>query len=289
MSDNPDDELNRRWFLGGAAATAGALAVAETAWAAGGEPRAVDDPGIMHGPVELSARGVDGYLARPKAPGRHPAVIVVPGTWIQEPYIPETAAKLAQAGFVGLVVNIYHLFPKVKDFAATRDVPWEVTQEIVRTKITDDAIVADLNDGSVYLKRQSFVRPERFGVLGFCGGGRNAMFYSWHSPDIAAVVPFYAPVISPPVIADRPSPFDWAAKIKAPLQAHYGTLDKNIPMPDVHRFAAVLAAQGTDATFFYYEAEHGFMAYNRNPEYNPEAARLAWQRSTAFLRTRLAG
>ena len=32
-----------------------------------------------------------------------------------------------------------------------------------------------------------------------------------------------------------------------------------------------------------YEAEHGFMAYNREPEYAPEAARQAFERAVAFF------
>src|SRR5262245_31153490 len=41
--------------------------------------RVLDDPSIQHGPVTFpSGDGeIDGYLARPKAPGKFPAVLVV--------------------------------------------------------------------------------------------------------------------------------------------------------------------------------------------------------------------
>jgi dienelactone hydrolase len=35
--------------------------------------------------------------------------------------------------------------------------------------------------------------------------------------------------------------------------------------------------------FLYEGAEHGFLAYTRHPEYNPEAAQQAWKRAVAFL------
>jgi dienelactone hydrolase len=45
-----------------------------------------------------------------------------------------------------------------------------------------------------------------------------------------------------------------------------------------------LRSQGTAVEVFLYEgAEHGFLAYTRHPEYDPEAAQQAWRRTVAFL------
>src|SRR5438270_12269320 len=73
--------------------------------------RVLDDPKITHGPVMFQHQRKDiigGYLARPKAEGTYPAVIVIAGNVITEEYIPNTCAALAVAGFVGLAPNIFH-------------------------------------------------------------------------------------------------------------------------------------------------------------------------------------
>ena len=74
----------------------------------------LDDPKVTHGPVTFKHGGkdyIDGYLARPVAEGRYPAVVVIPGNVITEEYIPNTCAALALAGFVGLAPNIFHTLP----------------------------------------------------------------------------------------------------------------------------------------------------------------------------------
>jgi hypothetical protein len=105
-----DCGLNRRGFLKvGAASVAGfgALAKAE-AGQQGAQPptRVLDDPRVEHGKVTFTHNGertFDGYLARPKANGVFPGVMV-----IAEEYIPNTCAALALAGFVGLAPEVVH-------------------------------------------------------------------------------------------------------------------------------------------------------------------------------------
>src|ERR1044072_6051281 len=73
--------------------------------------KALDDPDIIHGRVTFrSGSGeIDGYLARPRKPGRYHIVIVITGNSIDEEYIQNTTAMLAQKGFVGIAPNIYSL------------------------------------------------------------------------------------------------------------------------------------------------------------------------------------
>ncbi len=85
--------------------------------------RVLDDPSITHGPVLFKHNGkdtIDGFLARPKAEGRYPVVIVIPGNVITEEYIPNTCAALAVAGYVGLAPNIFHILPESARTTAER-------------------------------------------------------------------------------------------------------------------------------------------------------------------------
>lgn len=283
-------------MCGAAAAVAGISVLGSTALSQQTQPaetRSLDDPSITHGKVEFKSGDhmVDGYLSRPAKKGRFPAVVVLPGNWITEPYIPETTAMLAQGGFVGMVVNTFYLFPKRPTFEESRQIPWEETQKILREQITDELIYQDTQAGVNFLKSQPFVKKGKQGVMGFCFGGRNALLFAARSPDIGAVVPFYGPVVPIPGVTRKERPkqpldADVVKQIRVPVQGHYGTKDRAVEIPPVKQFEQALRAQGTPVEIFTYEAEHGFFAYNR-PTYRRDDARLALTRMLAFFKKHL--
>jgi len=292
IGDGCNDErtsVERRSFLAGAATAV--VGVALGSEAAGRQKlsgtRALDDPSVTHGRVTLKSGSetIDGYLARPKKKGRYPAVIVVPGNRIEEPYIPETAGMLAQGGFVGLAVNIYHLMavsgnPQSSPTAAS---PQEQLN-IVANKMPDELTMRDIQAGLDYLKAQPFVRRKRIGIVGFCSGGRYALMFTAQSKEIGAAASFYGTLILPPRFNRKRTPFDVIKQIRVPVQGHYGTQDTNAPLADARRFEKELRAQKTPVEIFTYEAGHGFFAYNREEAYQPEAASLAKERTLAFFR-----
>jgi carboxymethylenebutenolidase len=61
--------------------------------------------------------------------------------------------------------------------------------------------------------------------------------------------------------------------------AHFGERDAAIPVAGARQ----LAAAHPEAQFFFYDAEHGFNCDQRK-SYNAAAAKLARERSLAFLR-----
>jgi carboxymethylenebutenolidase len=189
----------------------------------------------------------------------------VAGNRITEEYIPNTCAALAVAGFVGLAPNIFHLLPD----SAT-------SPEAMRQALADHSdwdVVADVQAGADYLRGQSFTKPGATGVLGFCYGGRIAMLYAARSRDVDAVVPFHPG----PVTAEE------IARLKSPVQVHCGTADRNVSVSAIRDLEKMLRAQSTPVDVHLYDgADHGFLAYTR-PYYKPDAAKLAWSRTTQFL------
>jgi carboxymethylenebutenolidase len=286
--------LSRREFVG-----ASATVLATSAWmplaaqstvGAQAPARAVDDVSVQHGPVELPSGDatIGGYLARPKREGTFPGIVVIPGSWILEPYIPEFAAQLAQAGFAALVVDVFHQFPEVEGWEEAQAVPWETTQAILREHWTDEGMLQDVRGGFDHLRAQAYVAPERLGITGFCGGGWNAILFAADNPElVGAVVPFYAPPDAAKLFGRPFSVLDVLGSVEAPLQAHYGTRDRNFPAEDVERFRTAAAELDPPGEVYLYDAEHGFMAYNRDPEYAPEAAKLAFERTVAFFHRHL--
>lgn len=267
-----NETTDRRAFLVGATAALAGLTVlrGNEAHSQGTQPatRVLDDPRVQHGKVVFKHGGsetIDGYLARPKAEGRYPAVLVVAGNRITEEYIPNTCAALAIAGFVGLAPNIFHLLPD----SAT-------TGEAMRAALVDHSdwdVVADVQAGADYLRGQPFTKAGAIGVLGFCYGGRIAMLFGARSRDVDAVVPFHPGPVTPEEIA----------RLKSPVQVHCGTADRNVAVSAIRDLEKMLRAQATPVDVHLYDgADHGFLAYTR-PYYKPDAAKLAWSRTAQFL------
>jgi carboxymethylenebutenolidase len=91
--------------------------------------------------------------------------------------------------------------------------------------------------------------------------------------DLAAAVPFYGA---------QPSADD-AAKIKAPVLAHYAELDTRITSGWPAYDAALSAAHVTHEGYVYAGANHGFHN-DTTPRYDENAAKLAWQRTLDWLK-----
>ena len=266
--------LDRRDFLkGGAAAFSGLGALgAEGAAQKKGQPptRVLDDPDIQHGKVTFKHGGketFDGFLARPKADGTFPAVLVIAGNRISEEYIPNTCAALALAGFVGLAPNTFHPLP---DSAKT-----EEDYEKALKEHTKYDVLQDIQVGADYLKTQPFVKADRMGIIGFCWGGWMAMRFAARSREIDAVVAFHPGLVT----TDR----EIIAHLPVPVQLHQGTADQSVDPTTAKKLQEILTAQKTPVELFLYEgADHGFLAYTRQ-FYRPDDAKLAWKRTTEFL------
>jgi carboxymethylenebutenolidase len=286
MCIDDDCDKGRRSFLTGATGAVVGFAASKTIFAQANQyqnaiTRVLDDPTITHGPVMFQHQKRDiigGYLARPKAEGKYPTVIVIAGSVISEEYIPNTCAALAVAGFVGLAPNIFHppigspqrLDSQRDDYAGHSD---------------NDALI-DINIGIDYLRRQPSVKQEGefpfsrldgLGVVGFCYGGRLALLLGARVTDVDAVVAYH------------PGPFNPVEmkRLKAPVLVHQGTADHSLPEGQTATLIKNLKAHKIPTEVYWYEgADHGFLAYTR-PTYKPDAAKLSWDRTIAFLKKNL--
>ena len=263
----------RDFLIGGAAAFAGLGALGTEGAAQKKEQpptRVLDDPDIQHGKVTFKHGGketFDGFLARPKADGTFPAVLVIAGNRISEEYIPNTCAALALAGFVGLAPNLFH---PLQDSGAKTE---EERDKALMAHTKYDAL-QDIQVGADYLKTQPFVKAGGMGIIGFCFGGRMAMLFAARSREIEAVVAFHPGL----VMTDRE-----INHLPVPVQLHQGTADQSVDPTSAKKLEELLKAQKTPVELFLYEgADHGFLAYTRQ-FYRPDDAKLAWKRTIEFL------
>jgi carboxymethylenebutenolidase len=270
--DCNDAGMDRRSFLIGTTAGLAGLAGMQGANSQTKQPetRVLDDPRVQHGTVTFKHNGadtIDGHLARPKAEGVYPAVLVIAGNKISEEYIPNTCAALALAGFVGLAPNVFHPLP---DNTPSNN---EAYNKYLANHTELDRL-DDVQMGVSYLRTQPFVRLGGLGVVGFCRGGREAMLFGARCREIDAVVAFHpAPMKEQEVIRLK----------NVPVQLHHGTADESVPVTETQKTERLLKAQSTRVEVYFYEgANHGFLAYTR-PFYKPDAAKLAWARAIEFL------
>jgi carboxymethylenebutenolidase len=212
---------------------------------------------------------IAGYLVRPaNAAGRLPAVLVVHENRGLNPYIEDVARRLAIADFIAFAPD--GLTP-VGGYPGDDEKGVQLFKEVDGAKMFEDFLAA-----AVWLKS----RPDctgRIAAIGFCfGGGVVNKLAVRMGADLAAAVPFYG---TQPAAAD-------AAKIKAPLLAHYGELDTRITSGWPAFDAALTAAGVTHEGFVYPGANHGFHN-DTTPRYDEAAAKLAWQRTLDWLNKHL--
>jgi carboxymethylenebutenolidase len=204
---------------------------------------------------------IKGYLVRPaNATGKLAAVLVVHENRGLNPYIEDVARRLAIADFMAFAPDG---LTSVGGYPGDDEKGAQLFTQVDRARILEDFFAA-----ATWLK----LRPDctgKIGAVGFCFGGTvvNQLAVRMGA-DVAAAVAFYG---------GQPSAAD-AAKIRAPLLAHYGELDTRITSGR-QAFDAALAAAGVPhESYVYMGANHGFHN-DTAPRYDEAAAKLAWQRT----------
>jgi carboxymethylenebutenolidase len=230
------------------------------------------DPRIKGETIEYaSPKGhgtVSGYLVRPAGGGKRGGVVVVHENRGLNPYIEDVARRVAVAGFTALAPDG---LTSLGGYPGTDDEGKVMQKKLDRGKLLEDFFAA-----FEHLKSDANSNG-KVGVVGFCYGGGvcNAMAVQY--PDLAAAAPFYG---SQAKGAD-------VAKIKAPLLLHYAALDKRINA-GWPAYEAALKAQGKEYTAHVYpNVNHGFHN-DTTPRYDKAAAELAWSRTIAFFKAKLA-
>lgn len=114
---------------------------------------------------------------------------------------------------------------------------------------------------------------KKAGIIGYCLGGSVAWLAATRL-DPAVAVGYYGGQILQ-FASEKP---------RAPIMLHFGKLDTHIPKEEID--SKVHAAHPEVPIFWYEGAGHGFNCNDR-ATYNPEASKLARERSLEFLKQHL--
>lgn len=278
---NARQDVSRRQFLAGAAATGVSLAgFAVAATPVAGQIITTPTEGLVVADSKVPAGDfqVPIYEARPAAAGRYPVVLILPEAFGMHEHIKDIARRFAKQGFLGITFE-----PYARE-GGVLQLPDQASLMRVINAVPDARVMGDLDAIVAYAKQHPSAQADRIGVTGFCRGGLYVLLFAAHSPEIKAAVAWYGQIKPAKTPGIRTvGPLDVAAQIKCPVLGLYGEADQGIPVADVKEMEAALKAAGTTAEFIEYPgAPHAFNADYR-PSYNPQAAKDAWARCIAWF------
>jgi len=213
-------------------------------------------------------KSVSGYLAEPNTGAGAPGMVVIQEWWGLNDQIKGVAEKLAAAGYRALVPDLYR---------GTVTVDAKEAEHLMTGLNFADAAGQDVRGAVQYLKDKS----AKVGVTGFCMGGALTLLSAVNVPEADAAVCWYG---YPPL------EYIDASKIKAPMLAHFAIDDVPFPIAKVEELEKKLRDAKVRFEVHRYKAKHAFanetlVGKNALPtaEHNPDAAKLAWQRTMEFL------
>jgi carboxymethylenebutenolidase len=215
---------------------------------------------------------VDGYLAEPAGIAGAPAMVVIQEWWGLNAQIRGVADRLAAAGYLALVPDLYR---------GKSTVEAQEAHHLMTGLDFGDAASQDIRGAVQFLK----TRTGKVGVTGFCMGGALTLLASCAAPEIDAAVVWYG---CPPL------DYIDAGKIKAPLLAHWATQDEFFPIANIDRLEEKLRAADVAFEFHRYLAYHAFANETAvgphrlaQTQYDAVWSQLAWDRTFRFLGHRL--
>lgn len=205
-----------------------------------------------------------GFLAPPPS-GKGKGVLVLHAWWGLNQTIQDFCTRLAGEGFSAFAPDLYH-----GKLATT--IP---EAEVLRDALDWNKAIPELNLAAEYLQGVCGYPDLPIAVIGFSLGAFFALNLSASEPErIGKVIVLYGT-----------GPADFT-KSSASYQGHFAENDPFEPDSEVTGLEKSLNAAGRPVTFYHYAgAGHWFFEQDRDDAYDPEAAKLAWERMVGFLQS----
>ncbi len=188
--------------------------------------------------ITSDCRVYPAYTAAPAEEGNYPAIVLIHSFKGFEPGYQTMVDRMAEDGYVVIA-------------------PFWQTYSV---SPSDAEVEALIRNSTAYLKTRDNVDPERFGLTGFCAGGRYTMLFLPQIKEFKSGVAWYGfPYMGGSKIQpDRPA--NLIDQLDAPMLMIHGTRDQYSNITDIYRYAGELDASDKYFELKVYQGErHGFM------------------------------
>jgi carboxymethylenebutenolidase len=205
------------------------------------------------------------YLAE-AAQANTPGIVVIQEWWGVQGQIKGVCDRYAAAGYTAIAPDLY----------AGKVIPYHDEESAGQAMNALDFLMAtdEVTSAAANLLRAG---RRRVGLTGFCLGGVVSILGAIRLANIDAASAYYgAP----------DDALDDAAKVRAPIQAHFADGDDWCTPADADRMERKFKESGAPYRVFRYASMHGF-ANEDAKEYDKPAAESAWRRDLEWWNTHL--
>ncbi|WP_240462110.1 dienelactone hydrolase family protein [Burkholderia sp. Nafp2/4-1b] len=213
-------------------------------------------------------RELTGYQAEPSQANSAPAVLVMQEWWGLNDQIRGVADRLASAGYLALVPDLYRGRTTVEEDEA---------HHLMNSLDFDEVASQDMGGALQYLE----TRSRRIAGMGYCMGAALTLLALCRHPALSAGVLWYG---FPPLEYVDPT------KIHASIIGHWAVQDAFFPLETANELEHRLHGAGVSASFHRYLAHHGFANETAvgprrisRTQFDPVWAQKAWDRTFTFL------
>jgi carboxymethylenebutenolidase len=201
------------------------------------------------------------------------AVVVIQEAFGLNAHIEDVTRRFAAAGYHAVAPDLFH-----RAGGGTAEYgDFETVMKLYEGLASDAPILVDVNAALDTVRAAGF-SDTQIGIVGFCFGGR-VTFLTALETRLGAAVGFYGGGIVTGRFPQFPTLVERTAELQTPWLGLFGDLDGSIPVEDVEQLRTALTSATVDTEIVRYaDAKHGFHCDVR-PDYDPEAAADAWQRT----------
>ena len=215
-------------------------------------------------------------LFTPEGDGPWPGVVMIPDAGGVRQTFFEMAANLADSGYAVLLPDVYY---RQGDWAPF-DMKTAFNDDDQRKRlfkfigsISPENWASDANAYFDYLAARPEVSGTKFGITGYCMGGRAALTVAGLVPDrVAAAASYHGGGL---VTDGADSPHLRADKIQAAVYVGGAENDASFTADHAEQLEKALTAAGVEHTIETYAAGHGY-AVPDNRSYDAAAAERHW-------------
>lgn len=211
---------------------------------------------------DVNGQPTAGYLALPSQPDA-PGVLVLHAWWGLNSIFKSLCDRLAVEGFAAFAPDL-----NSGRVAKTIDEAKRIMEELDGQRKYD--IVTAAPD---FLRNQPGVRQEPLAVIGFSMGAAWSLVLAGGRPqDVRKIVMFYGA-----------GEADYT-KLKLDVLGHFAEKDEWEDEKYINAMQSDMQAAGLNVQFHFYPKTSHWFFENDRPEFNADAAQLAWMRTLEFLR-----